>query len=208
MLGIALLMYQAFYSIDTVMLGAMTDSAQTGLYSAAYRLLLLVLAIYYFLMQAVYPRLAAIPEGQQRIQMFRKPLLFAVVAGTVAALIMAIARKALIGLLFGPAFAASAALAGPLLFAIPMDFVTSVLLTVLVAWDHPRRVIAATGTAVGTNVLLNLFLIPRYGARGAAYATPLSYIPFLLILVWQLRHASRHRQLNQGTEAVPSALTS
>ena len=205
-LGIALLMYQAFYSIDTIMLGAMTDSAQTGLYSAAYRLLLLVLAIYYFLMQAVYPRLAAIPEGKQRIQMFKKPLLFAIAAGIGAATIMAIARKELIRLLFGPAFAASAGLAGPLLFAIPMDFVTSVLLTVLVAWDHPRRVITATATAVGTNVLLNLFLIPRYGARGAAYATPLSYIPFLLILVWQLHHASRYRQSSQPTEAVPSAL--
>jgi O-antigen/teichoic acid export membrane protein len=207
-LGIALLMYQAFYSIDTIMLGAMTDSTQTGLYSAAYRLLLLVLAIYYFLMQAVYPRLAAIPEGQQRIQMFRKPLMFAIAAGTGAAMMMAIGRKMLIKLLFGPAFAASATLAGPLLFAIPMDFVTSVLLTVLVAWDHPRRAITATGTAVGTNVLLNLFLIPRYGARGAAYATPLSYVPFLLILVWQLHHALRGRQLNETTEAVPSALTS
>ena len=92
------------------MLGAITDSAQTGLYSAAYRLLLLVLAIYYFLMQAVYPRLAAIPEGQQRIQMFRKPLLFAIAAGTGTAMIMAIAKKELISLLFGPAFAASASL--------------------------------------------------------------------------------------------------
>jgi len=207
-LGIALLMYQAFYSIDTIMLGAMTDSTQTGLYSAAYRLLLLVLAVYYFIMQAVYPRLAAVPEGQQRLRMFKRPLLFAIVAGIGVALVMSAARKPLIHLLFGPAFAPSAALAGPLLFAIPLDFVTSVLLTVLVAWDHPRRVIAATGTAVGTNVILNLFLIPRYGARGAAYATPLSYIPFLLVLVRQLRHASRQPESSQSTQAVSSALVS
>ena len=207
-LGMALLMYQAFYSVDTVMLGAMTNSTQTGLYSAAYRLLLLVLAIYYFIMQAVYPRLAAIPEGQQKLRMFKRPLLFAIAAGTGAAVIMAVARKALIEFLFGPAFTASAGLAGPLLFAIPLDFVTSVLLTVLVAWDHPRRAITATGTAVGTNIVLNLFLIPRYGARGAACATPLSYIPFLLILIWQLRHASRQGESRQTAEAVSSALIS
>ena len=112
MLGVALLMYQAFYSIDTVMLAGMTDSAQTGLYSAAYRLLLLVLAIYYFIMQAVYPRLAAIPEGQQRFRMLRRPLLLAVAAGTGAALVMAIVRTPLIELLFGDAFKASAGLAG------------------------------------------------------------------------------------------------
>jgi len=207
MLGAALLMYQAFYSIDTIMLGAMTDSSQTGLYSAAYRLLLLVLAIYYFVMQAAYPRLAAIPEGQQRLRMFVRPLSFALGAGVVAAMIMAVARKALIRLLFGPAFAASAALAEPLLFAIPLDFVTSVLLTVLVAWNHPRRVITATGAAVGTNIVLNLFLVPRYGARGAAYATPLSYIPFLMVLLWQLHHASRQRRPD-AAERVASALVS
>jgi O-antigen/teichoic acid export membrane protein len=208
-LGIALLMYQAFFSIDTVMLAGMTDSVQTGLYSAAYRLLLLVLAIYYFIMQAVYPRLAAIPEGQQRIRMLRRPLLFAVAAGVGAAIAMGIARKPLIELLYGNAFAPSAALAGPLLFAIPLDFVTSVLLTVLVAWDHPRRVIAATGTAVATNVVLNLFLIPRYGALGAAFATPVSYVPFLLTLVWQLLHVSKQQtQSEDATDVVSSAMIS
>jgi len=202
-LGTALLMYQAFYSIDTIMLGGMTDSVQTGLYSAAYRLLLLVLAIYYFIMQAVYPRLAAIPEARRGFQMLRQPLLFAVAAGIAAAIVMAFARRPLIELLYGHAFVASASIAGPLLFAIPLDFVTSVLFTVLVAWDHPVRVIAATGTAVATNVLLNIFLIPRYGALGAAYATPLSYVPFLLTLTWQLHHVSkRYSQSNGLTEAI------
>ncbi len=202
-LGTALLMYQAFYSIDTIMLGGMTDSVQTGLYSAAYRLLLLVLAIYYFVMQAVYPRLAAIPEARRRIQVLRQPLFFAVTAGIGAAIVMAFARKPLIELLYGHAFVATASLAGPLLFAIPLDFATSVLITVLVAWDHPLRVIAATGTAVATNVLLNISLIPRYGALGAAYATPLSYVPFLLTLIWQLHHVSkRYSQSNDLTEAI------
>lgn len=190
-LGTALLMYQAFYSIDTMMLGGMTDSVQTGLYSAAYRLLLLVLAVYYFVMQAVYPRLAAIPEEQRRLHPLRRPLFFAVIAGLGIAFLMWMARRLLIQLLFGPAFAPSADLAAPLLLAIPFDFVTSVLLTVLIAWNHPRRVIAATGTALAVNFTLNLFLIPRYGARGAAYATPLSYLPFLIVLMWQLHRASR-----------------
>jgi len=190
-LGTALLIYQAFYSIDTMMLGGMTDSVQTGLYSAAYRLLLLVLAMYYFVMQAVYPRLAAIPEEQRRVQPLRRPLVLAGIAGVGIAFLMWLGRRLLIELLFGTAFAASAALAAPLLLAVPLDFVTSVLLTVLVAWDYPRRVIAATGTAVAANVVLNLFLIPRHGARGAAWATPLSYIPFLLTLMWQLLRVSK-----------------
>jgi len=208
-LGTALLMYQAFYSIDTIMLGGLTDSVQTGLYSAAYRLLLLVLAIYYFVMQAVYPWLATMPETARRIHVLLRPLFLAAAAGGAVAIIMAFARKPLIELLYGHAFASSAALAGPLLFAIPFDFVASILLTVLVAWDHPGHVIAATGTAVTTNVLLNLFLIPRYGALGAAYATPLSYVPFLLTLLWQLHRVSRRYSGSDGTiEALPPLVIS
>jgi glycosyltransferase involved in cell wall biosynthesis len=59
-------------------------------------------------------------------------------------------------------------------------------MTVLVAWDHPRRVLAATGTAVASNVALNCLLIPRFGAMGAAWATPLSYLPFLAALYMQM----------------------
>jgi O-antigen/teichoic acid export membrane protein len=207
LLGTALLTYQAFYSIDTMMLGAMTDSIQTGLYSAAYRLLLLVLAIYYFLMQAVYPRLAAIPAGQRRLDPLRRPLILAFAAGVAIATLMLALRKHLIALMFGSAFAASSTLAGPLLLAIPLDFLTSVLFTVLVAWDHPRRVIASTGTAVAANVGLNLFLIPRFGAMGAACATPLSYVPFLLVLIYQMRSVASRKTLPDGSqEPVTSAL--
>ena len=207
LLGTALLMYQAFYSIDTMMLGAMTDSTQTGLYSAAYRLLLLVLAIYYFLMQAVYPRLAAIPVGQRRLDPLRRPLLLAFALGVAIAAVMWIVRRRLIELLFGSAFATSSALAAPLLLAIPLDFLTSVLFTVLVAWDHPRRVIASTGTAVAANVVLNLFLIPRFGAMGAACATPLSYVPFLLVLICQVRSVSNGDPMpDEAQEAITPAL--
>jgi len=78
-----------------------------------------------------------------------------------------------------------------------------------VAWDHPHRVIAATGTALAANVTLNLFLIPRYGARGAAYATPLSYLPFLIVLMWQLHRASRREaeQVELADQTTPTLVS-
>ena len=193
LLGVALLVNQAFNSIDTMMLGSLTDSSETGLYSAAYRLLLLVLAIYYLVMQAVYPQLAALPEKQRSFGVLRKPLTIAIAAGLGAAVVLGVSRGPLVELLYGRAFAPSAVLAGPLVFAIPLDFVTSLLITALVAWDHPRRVLTATTTAVISNVALNCFLIPRYKAMGAAFATPLSYLPYLAMLLWQMRQVSTQK---------------
>lgn len=201
-LGIALLVNQAFNSIDTMMLGGMTDSRQTGLYSAAYKLLLLALASYYLLMQALYPGLAAIPASERGLRRLRSKLVLAGTVGLVVAAVLFLLKGGLIALLFGPAFAPSAALAGPLLAVIPMDFIVAVFLTVLVAWDHPRRVLAATGTAVVCNVALNCVLIPRFGAMGAAWATPLSYVPFLAVLFGQMMAIDPARSAKEaGLEA-------
>jgi O-antigen/teichoic acid export membrane protein len=188
LLGIALLVQQAFSSVDTMMLGSLTDSVQTGLYSAAYRLLLLILAVYCLGIQAIYPQLAAIPFSQRRLHALWRVVIPAAALGTAAAVVMEFVRVPLIDLIYGHAFAPSAALAAPLLPAIPLDFVATILLNVLVAWDHPRRALISTGTAVAGNVLMNCFLIPRYKAMGAAWATPLSYAPFLAVLLWQVNH--------------------
>ena len=194
LLGIALIVQQAFSSVDTMMLGSLTDSAQTGLYSAAYRLLLLLLAVYSLGIQAIYPQLAAIPFSQRRLHALWRVVVPAAALGIVAAAVMEFVRAPLIELIYGHAFAASAALAGPLLLAIPLDFVATILLNVLVAWDHPRRALISTATAVAGNVLMNCFLIPRFGAMGAAWATPLSYAPFLAVLFWQVHRVREPQQ--------------
>ncbi len=185
-LGMAMLVNQAFNSIDTMMLGGLTDSRQTGLYSAAYKLLLLALALYYLIMQALYPELATIPASERGLRRLRGMLGRSIAAGLAAAGILFLLKGRLIALLFGPDFAASATIAGPLLAAIPLDFATSVFMTVLVAWDHPKRVFVASGTAVVSNIALNCVLIPRFGAMGAAWATPLSYLPFFAVLYGQM----------------------
>jgi len=128
------------------------------------------------------------------LRRLRGMLALSAAAGVLVAAVLFLLKGRLIALLFGPAFTQSAITAGPLLLAIPLDFVASVFLTVLVAWDHPRRVFAATATAVASNVALNCVLIPRFGAMGAAWATPLSYLPFLVVLYVQMRAIEPRRE--------------
>jgi O-antigen/teichoic acid export membrane protein len=192
-LGLALVVNQAFNSIDTMMLGGLSGSMATGLYNAAYRILLLVLATYYLGMQAIYPRFASIEEQNRSVRVLLRPLLVVAFTGVGISVVMILIRRTLISFIYGSAFALSAELARPLLFAIPLDFMTSLLLTALVAWGQSRGALASTGTAVCMNVLLNSFLIPRFGAWGAAIATPLSYFPYLGMLLYQIQRY--HRKL-------------
>jgi O-antigen/teichoic acid export membrane protein len=198
-LGGALLVNQAFSSIDILMLGSLSDSTQTGLYSAAYRMLLLVLAIYYLLTQAIYPQLAALPGWQRNFRTLWPYLWRLGFSGTVIAVAMEWGRTILIVGLYGHGFAPAVRLCGPLLFTIPLELIAAFLMTALIAWDHPRRVLCATGAAGVFNALANYWAIPRYGAMGAAYVTPLSYSVFLVVLIACMRpplDGSAHDALN------------
>jgi O-antigen/teichoic acid export membrane protein len=67
----------------------------------------------------------------------------------------------------------------------------------LVALDHNRIYLAITAFAVLLNVMLNYWLIPEYGAEGAAIATVITeaLIPlscFIMILKHYLSNSTAH----------------
>ena len=78
-------------------------------------------------------------------------------------------------LYFGPEYEESIRPLRLLLPGILGFAVARVVWPVLQAGGHLRRVLLATGTAVVTNIVLNLLLIPRFGLTGAAIATSISY---------------------------------
>jgi O-antigen/teichoic acid export membrane protein len=67
--------------------------------------------------------------------------------------------------------------------AIPLDFCAAWMGTVLVSRGFDKTVMCAAGSGALCDVLLNLWLIPRFGAMGAAWATLISYLVLLVVLV-------------------------
>jgi O-antigen/teichoic acid export membrane protein len=185
-LGVTMLANQAFSSVDMLILGSLSTSHEVGLYSAAYRLLLLVFAVYYLIMQAIYPQLATVPHDKRVIATLQPYLWRLAWIGLGVMLFMEAIRKPLIAVLYGSAFDPAARLSTPILYAIPIELLASFLFTAMIAWDRTRGALFATIIGCISNVALNVYLIPRYGAMGAAYAVPISYGVFLLILLVHL----------------------
>ncbi|HEY4050557.1 MAG TPA: polysaccharide biosynthesis C-terminal domain-containing protein [Acidobacteriaceae bacterium] len=182
-LGAAMIVNQVFSSIDIIMLGSLTDSTQVGLYSAAYRTLLLVLAVYYMAIESIYPELAAIPGPQRGPHTLWRSLWKLMLIGIGITIAMELLRRPLILMFYGAAFTASVRLSVPILISIPLELGGAFLLTAMIAWDRSSMALLAASAAALSNILLNFWLIPRYGAMGAAYATPLSYGVFLIALL-------------------------
>jgi O-antigen/teichoic acid export membrane protein len=181
-MGLAWMSNLAFNTIDMLMLGVFSNPEQVGLYSSAYRILNQVLLAYYMLTGALYPQLAR-QDVTQRRQMLRPRIFFMLIAaGSVLAALLALFRRPLLGIVFGHPFLAAAPLLLLLAFAIPLDFLTSYLSNAYLAWSMERAVLVSAVVAAGSNIILNLATIPRYGAAAAAINTLISYFVYLAVL--------------------------
>jgi len=172
--GVVLMIY---LRIDQVMLGALASQAEVGLYAAAVR----ISEVWYFvptaIVSSVFPGLVALrstnPEQfERKLQQLYNLLAF---LGYAVALPVTFIAPWLVRLLFGSAYQAAAPLLAVLIWAGLFANLTVVRNAHFIALDWGRSLLWATSLGATANVLLNLLLIPRYGALGAAIATCLSY---------------------------------
>jgi O-antigen/teichoic acid export membrane protein len=192
-MGLAWIANLAFNSIDMLMLGVLSNPQQVGLYSASYRILNQVLIAYYLLTGVLYPQFAR--QGPMvRHRMLRIPifsLLF--LAGLGLALPIAYFRSPLLGFVFGKAFLGAAPFLLLLACCIPLDFLASYLSNAYIAWNLERSVLFCAVIAAASNVALNFYGIPRYGAMAAAVNTVISYLVYLAVLSFSSRKLATGR---------------
>jgi PST family polysaccharide transporter len=167
---------------DAVMLELMRGTRDVGLYAAPVRIVEILNILPILLMTSVYPLFAAShPEDPVRVDRLFRGSLRVLVTGLVplvAALV--VFAGPLVERLFGTPYAESAAVL-PALAISGIFMVCDIVLTArFVATGAERRNFALLAIAAATNVGANLWLIPRYGPRGAAFANLLAYVVRLL----------------------------
>jgi len=202
-MGMAWLCNLAFNTIDVLMLGVMSSPQQVGLYGAAYRVLNQLLVTYYLLTQVLYPRFAC-QRIEDRARMLRPSILLPLAgAGILIAAVLSVSRRWVLTVEFGHQFLAASPLLLLLAWSIPLDFVASYLSNAYIAWGMEKKILLCTGIGAASNIALNLAFIPRYGARGAAINTLLSYAIFLAALGFAGRTA---REVSAQSTAQLSAV--
>lgn len=197
--GVVLMVY---LRIDQVMLGALTTQTEVGLYAAAVR----ISEVWYFvptaIVSSVFPGLVALrstdpAQFELKLQQLYNLLAF---LGYAVALPVTFIAPWLVQLLFGSAYQAAAPLLAVLIWAGLFANLSVVRNAHFIALDWGKALLWATSLGAAANVLLNLVLIPRYGALGAAIATCLSY--------WAAAHGAcySHRRLRPIAAMILRAL--
>jgi O-antigen/teichoic acid export membrane protein len=169
--------------VDTIMLGLLADDDSVGIYAAAKQAVGKLHHIAVALSMGTMPLFARVSTSDREIlkarylSLLRRTAIFYL---GVTALIVCTAWY-LLPLVLGADYSASVR---PLLLLLPyVNFVaSSVLLTSLVMYRGGARKTAVNmSLMIVANILLNVWLIPRFGASGAAFATSASYLPYFLL---------------------------
>ncbi len=180
---------QVTRTADIVLLGLMVGESSVGLYTAGYRLCLLVLGVGQSLHTAYLPKLArAAQKGAQTADRIgRRAFESAVVVVLPLVAGGLLYSQSLLGLLFGSEFEAGATAFKLLLIGIGLQYVHGLAHNVLLVFDRTRADMRLRAIATIINVTLNLLWIPRWGIVGAAAATLVSHIVITLLSLWVCR---------------------
>jgi len=183
--GLLLLGFSLYYRVDMVMLQWLRTTREVGTYAAAYRFLDAVIPLAASIGRPVYPRLSSLtgrdPQGvRELLETTWRPLL---ALGLPFALGIFFVADPLTLALFGPEFVEAGSLLQILIWgSIPL-FLINIPTQALMAANLALPLARVYGVSVAVNIVVNLLLIPRWGAGGAAVATVLcEWLNLVLVL--------------------------
>lgn len=187
--GLALI----FHRMDLLMLGKLEPVAQVGLYTAAIRIIDSVVLVPRVLGTALYPALRQSletdPVGARALLTDSSRITLAVCSG-IGVLVWVLAPWAL-RITPGPEFVPATGVLRLLSFGIVLQGLAHVVARLLLALDAERDFLVAVALSLVLNFGLNLYLIPRMGIEGAAWATLIAYgvnISFYLVAAFRRGH--------------------
>jgi O-antigen/teichoic acid export membrane protein len=183
--------------LDFAILGALAGPATLGTYAVASKYAELVRLLPLAIFWVFYPRYAT--DGH-RVAARRAGQLIPRSGALVAAGILPLALGAifLIPALFGPAFTAAILPAQILLIGLAGEGVGGVITAFLYGTGRPGLNSLAYGAGLVGTVGLDLLLIPRYGAIGAAIASSVAYLTTTALLVTIFWLVTRARQVSRA----------
>jgi O-antigen/teichoic acid export membrane protein len=184
-LGFFLVVLNLYSYVDGVMLGYLRTDAETGLYAAAYKIYEGFTYGALAISAVLTPRLSELFVSNRSSH--RRVALGGVAAsasiGAVVGIVAFLMATPLLVFLFGADFAAATAPFQILVVGLPVVFAIWILHAIAISVDRERLLLVTGLTGLVVNVGLNLYVIPRYGASGAALATVVGEVVSMAVLV-------------------------
>jgi O-antigen/teichoic acid export membrane protein len=162
----------AIFNSDFIFLRVLRDSASLGYYAAAYTLISFFLNLGTAYTMSLIPSLTRVRQDVAAARAAYDGAMAQVLAGGLPVCVGGIlVAERLVTMIFGPGYGAATVPLQVLLLLLPLAFIRNVSQAALLAHARQDQMLRTVAWAAGTNLVLNLALIPRWGMAGAAWAT-------------------------------------
>lgn len=177
-----------YFSIDVVMITQFVGTYDAGLYNAAYKLLSFLTIFYSLYNVVIFPVMSKLfKDSKDLLNLgFVKSTKYLSMASIPIAVFTCFYSYDIINI-YGPEFTSAGPLLSILIWTIVFMFVNGNSGTVLNAAHKEYSVTKIFAAAALFNVVLNLFLIPKYSFYGAAVATVLSEALVFVLMIYVLK---------------------
>lgn len=168
-IGITFLIITLYNNLDVTMLRLLKNKAETGIYEAAHRILIVSIIISSVLQSSFFPQISKLKGDELGIVLKRyRKLMF--LAGSALAYLFYVYSDGLIYVI-GNEYLRTVDVLKVLSVTVILTYFNVSLFSPLVAWGHEKKLIWGNLLGLAFNLVLNLILIPKYGAIGAGIAT-------------------------------------
>jgi O-antigen/teichoic acid export membrane protein len=198
-----LLMVTITYNIHIVLLGLMRSEAETGLFSAGWKLFNFSIMLPNMTATVFLPRIAGLTtKPADRARLTSTYLQATVVFSVPVTILGAALTPQILTVLFGPAFLPALETVRLLLLNGLVVAVNIVFGTPLLAIGRQKTFLHVVALGALTGVLLNLALIPVWGTAGAAMATITDELVILAMFIRSTPEASVTEMLDFGVRCL------
>lgn len=181
-----------YTNLDTVMLGFMKGDVEVGLYDAAVRVKSALLSIVTSLGSVLLPRMsyyARKDEKDEFIALMKKGLQVSLLLSFPLTIYFILEAKDSILFLAGDGYLGAVdAMRIITLTVVPIGLTNIIGVQVLTPLNQEKYVLYSVMSGAVSDFILNLFMIPGYGAAGAAVATVIAEFLVLAVQVHYARH--------------------
>lgn len=184
-LAVTYISNEIYVMVDSVMLGIMTVNTQVGYYSNAMKLIQILIHVLTAVGVALLPRISSLRKLNKNEEIYKliektiKLLLFVTIPSMIGICILS---ENLVVALFGNKFLPSKSILLILSFLIVFRTFSNLFLQILISDNKDKNVSKTYFVAMLLNIILNLILIPKFKANGAAIASIISEFYIMLIL--------------------------
>ena len=184
--------YTIYFSIDIVMVTQFSSTFETGLYNAAYKLISVITLFYSIYSAVVFPVMSKLFEDSKDLLQHSlvKSMKYLLLASIPIAVFTCFYSYDIINI-YGAEYIQAGGVLKILIWCVSLLFVNGATTLALNASHEEYSVIKMYFIAALFNIVLNLFLIPKYSVYGASFATVLSEIVIFMISLYVLNRINQ-----------------